>query len=496
MSKLIATRFAPSPTGDLHIGSLRTALFAYLFARKNKGEFLLRIEDTDQARYQEGSVAIIFEALKWVGINYDNEDNIIFQSRRTAIYQKYADELIKKGHAYYCFCSAERLVKMRAEQTAKKMAPKYDRQCLQLSAEAIQRKLAAAEAHVIRMRIPAGETVFKDLICGQVKFNHNEIDDQILIKSDGFPTYHLANVVDDHETKITHVIRAEEWLPSTPKHIILYHAFGWPVPEFAHLSLILAPDKAKLSKRHGATSVLEFKKLGYLPEALVNYIALLGWNPGTEQEIFSFKELEEEFDFSKVHQAGAVFDREKLDWLNGHYIRQKNLDELTELCLPYLNPLLPESKSASGRLDEWTPTNVGGRGGGRYDYLKSIVGLEQERLKKLSEIGERTKYFFVKPEYQPELLIWKKSDAKTIKERLEFLKDYLSQIPGENWTRETVGEALVEKIKHKGYTNGEVLWPMRVALSGLDKSPSPFEIAEVLGKKETLARIKEAVNKL
>ena len=216
MSKTIKTRFAPSPTGDLHIGSLRTALFAYLFARKNKGEFLLRIEDTDQTRYKEGSVEIIFEALKWAGINYDNQDNVIFQSRRTAIYQKYANELVEKGHAYYCFCSVERLAKMRAEQTVKKMAPKYDRQCLKLSAEEIQKKLAAAEPHVIRMKIPAGETVFKDLICGQVKFNHNEIDDQILIKSDGFPTYHLAHVVDDHETKITNVIRAEEWLPSTP----------------------------------------------------------------------------------------------------------------------------------------------------------------------------------------------------------------------------------------------------------------------------------------
>ena len=483
MSKTIKTRFAPSPTGDLHIGSLRTALFAYLFARKNKGEFLLRIEDTDQTRYKEGSVEIIFEALKWAGINYDNQDNVIFQSRRTAIYQKYADELIEKGRAYYCFCSIERLVKMRAEQTAKKMAPKYDRKCLQLSAEEIQKKLAAAEAHVIRMKIPAGETVFKDLICGQVKFNHNEIDDQILIKSDGFPTYHLANVVDDHETEITDVIRAEEWLPSTPKHIILYHAFGWPVPEFAHLSLILAPDKSKLSKRHGATSVLEFKKLGYLPEALVNYIALLGWNPGTEQEIFSLKELEREFDLAQVNKAGAIFDIEKLNWLNGHYIRQMNLDELTNLCQPYLKNYLITDYGL--RITDY-----------KFDYLKSIVGLEQKRLKKLSEIGERTKYFFVKPEYQPELLVWKKSNAKTIKERLEFLKDYLPQIPDENWTRETIEQALIEEIKHKGYSNGEVLWPMRVVLSGIDKSPSPFEIAEVLGKKETLARIKEAVGKL
>ncbi len=484
MNTQIKTRFAPSPTGDLHIGGLRTALFEYLFAKKNQGQFFLRIEDTDQTRYKEGSVEGIIESLKWAGLHYDGD--LVYQSKRTAIYQKYADQLVKAGHAYHCFCTADELATMRQEQTADgSTVTRYDRRCLNLTPEEVKAKLEANMPYVIRLKVPTGETEFTDLIRGKVKINNADIDDQILLKSDGFPTYHLANVIDDHEMGITHVIRAEEWLPSTPKHIILYQMFGWQQPEFAHLSMILAPDKTKLSKRHGATSVLEFKNLGYLPEAVVNYIALLGWNPGTEQEIFSLPELEKEFDLAKVNKAGAIFDLEKLNWMNGHYIRQKSLDELTEMCLPYFQQVYPDS--ALGSAEE------GSHGASSFEYLKSIVGLEQERLKKLSEIGERTKYFFARPKVDPKMLIWKKSTPEETQERLKFLVEFLATVPEANWTRNTLEEILIEEIKKRGYGNGDTLWPMRVALSGEEKSPSPFEIAEVLGKEETLERIKIAI---
>ena len=479
MKNTVKTRFAPSPTGDLHIGSLRTALFAYLFAKKNNGEFLLRIEDTDQTRYKEGSTETILEGLKWAGIKYDNKDNVIFQSKRTEIYKKFAAQLLGQGHAYYCFCSAERLEKMREEQTARKVAPKYDRHCLNLSKEEIEEKLKAGEPHVIRMKIPEGEIKFTDLIRGEVKFNYHEIDDQILMKSDGFPTYHLANVIDDHESEITHVIRAEEWLSSTPKHLILYKAFGWDAPEFAHLSMILAPDKSKLSKRHGATSVLEFKKLGYLPEALINYIALLGWNPGTEQEIFSLAELEKEFSLDKVQKAGAIFDINKLDWMNGEYIKKMDLDKLVDLCLPYFS-----ASSDTGHLTLDT------------NFVNKVVALEQPRLKKLSDLVESTKYFFETPEYEPELLKWKKADLKDAKEKLNFLIEKLSEIPNEDWNKNNLEAFIKELISIGKLETGNVLWPLRVALTGQEKSPSPFEVAEILGKEESLKRIKTAIDKL
>lgn len=479
MPKKIKTRFAPSPTGDLHIGGLRTALYNYLFAKKNKGEFVLRIEDTDQTRYQAGSVDVIFEGLKWAGIEYDNKKDIVFQSKRLKVYKKYAEQLVKDGHAYYCFCTPDRLEKMRTEQTAKKMAPKYDRQCLNLSKEEIEQKLKAGEPHVIRLKMPAGETKFTDLIRGEVKFNHQEIDDQVLIKSDGFPTYHLANVIDDHEMEITHVIRAEEWLSSTPKHLILYQMFGWAPPQFAHLSLILAPDKSKLSKRHGATSVMEFKKLGYLPAALINYIALLGWNPGTEQEIFSLKELEKEFSLDKVQKAGAIFDINKLDWMNGEYIRQMSLDELVDLCLPYIHENIKTLKHKNNK-----------------NYIKNIIALEQERLKKLSDITEATAYFFTEPQYEKELLRWRKSDLKDAKEKLEFLAKELESVPEKNWTQSALEEFIKELIASHKLETGNVLWPFRAALTGRDKSPSPFEVAEVLGKEESLKRIKKGSEKI
>ena len=489
--KEVKTRFAPSPTGDLHIGGLRTALYSYLFAKKNKGKFLLRIEDTDQARYQEGSVESILESLKWTGIKYDDE--VIYQSRRIKIYQKYAKDLIQKGSAYYCFCSQQTLDKMRQEQINRGVAAKYDRRCLKLSQGEVEEKLKKGEPHVIRMKIPPGKTKFHDLIRGDLEFENETLDDQVLLKSDGYPTYHLANVVDDHEMGITCVIRAEEWLPSTPKHLILYQMLNWQPPEFAHLPMVLAPDKSKLSKRHGATSVLEFKKLGYLPEALINYLALLGWNPDSDREFFTLKELENEFSLEKVQKAGAVFDIHKLDWMNGYYIRQLPLEKLTQLCIPYLQQCYPELVSeplhkSTGCQNKFGMTNV--------EYIKKVVALEQERMKKLSDIVELADYFFKEVNYDVNLLKWKGSDLATAKQRLKFLADQLPQIPEENWTRRSIEDLVKSLIKNHDLGTGKTLWPMRVALTGREKSPGPFEVAEVLGKDETLKRLKKAASSL
>ncbi|MBU4360699.1 glutamate--tRNA ligase [Patescibacteria group bacterium] len=487
MQKIIKTRFAPSPTGDLHIGGLRTALYSYLFAKKNNSEFLLRIEDTDQARYQEGSIDSILDGLEWAGIKPDNIDNIPYQSSKIEIYQKYAKQLVNEGKAYYCFCSEHTLAEMRQIQEQNKQAPKYDRRCLKLTQEEVEEKIKKGEPHVIRMKIPEGKTKFIDLIRGEIKFDLKEIDDQILLKSDGYPTYHLANVIDDYEMEITHIIRGEDWLPSTPKHIILYNYFNWGLPEFAHIPLILAPDKSKLSKRHGATGVLEFKKLGYLPEALINYIALLGWNPGSDKEIFTLEKLELEFSLEKVHKAGAIFDQEKLDWMNGYYIRQLSLENFSERCMPYLI----ESKlidSESPDVKSGSRLYVGKK------YIQAVVALEQERIKKLSEISKATEYFFKEIEYNKSLLKWKKSDLETAKQRLEFLYEELEKIPNENWTRNSLENLLIDLIKAKDLGVGDTLWPLRVALTGQQNSPGPFEVAEVLGKETSLERIKKGIN--
>ena len=473
----IKTRFAPSPTGDLHIGGLRTALYSYLFAKKHNGEFLLRIEDTDQARYQEGSIDSILDGLEWAGIKPDNLDNIPYHSSRIKIYKKYAEQLVKEKKAYYCFCAQETLAEMRKNQEQNKQAPKYDRKCLKLSQEEIEKKLKTGTPHVIRMKIPENKTKFTDLIRGQVEFDHNEIDDQVLLKSDGYPTYHLASVVDDHEMEITHIIRGEDWLPSTPKHIILYNHFNWDLPQFAHIPLILAADKSKLSKRQGASGVLEFKKLGYLPQALINFLALLGWNPGTNEEIFTLEKLIYKFDLKKVHKAGAIFDKEKLDWMNGHYIRELSLKKLTEFCLPYLiEANLVDSESYNEK------------------YIQQIISLERERIKKLSEIPQVTQYFFKEIKYDKNLLKWKKSDLETAKSRLEFLYSELEKIPEKNWTRGALEQFIKDLINAHNLGTGDTLWPLRIALTGQQNSPGPFEIAEVLGKEKSLERIKKAIN--
>ena len=497
-SKIIKTRFAPSPTGMMHVGNFRTALYSYLWARKNNGRFIIRIEDTDKQRQVKDAEQAIFRVLKWAGLEHDEGPDIggpygpYRQSERLTIYQKYIQQLLNSGQAYYCFCSAQRLEKMRLGQQARGEPVFYDRHCLKLNQSEIQAKLKRGEAYVIRQKIDInGQTKFKDLIRGDIVISNNILDDSVLIKSDGYPTYNFANVIDDHLMQITHIIRGEEYINSTPKYIQLYKAFGWQIPEHAHLSLILNKQRAKLSKRDGDVSVEEYISQGYLPETIINFVAFLGWNPGGQQELFSLAELVKQFDFSKVNKSGAIFDKVKLDWMNGHYIRGKTLNKLTELCLPYLQQAGYVDEKLSIKNYELSSRLPGGFG-----YIKAVVGLEQDRLKKLSEISQLTKYFFSSPEYEPNLLIWKKADQQTTKKRLEFLIDYLSDVPDENWTRSALEQALIEQIKEKCYNNGEVLWPMRVALSGSEKSPSPFELAEVLGKKEAIYRLKQAVDRI
>ncbi len=500
-TKKIRVRLAPSPTGYIHIGTLRTALFDYLLAKKMGGDFVLRIEDTDQNRFMEGSIDNMLKVFKDMHIQFDegyylDDENKIqekgnygpyLQSKRLDIYHKYAEQLISKGGAYYCFCSSERLDEVHKEQVALKKPPMYDRRCRSLTAEEIKTKFeelkAVGKIPVVRQAMPLdGQTVIHDLIYGDMVYENKLLDDQILLKSDGFPTYHLAVVIDDHLMEISHVIRGEEWVPSTPKHILLYKAFGWEPTLFAHLPLILNADKSKLSKRQGDVAVDDFLKKGYLKDALLNFIAFLGWNPKTEQEIFSIDQLIAEFDLSKVNKAGAVFDINKLDWINGLYIRGMEAGEL-------VNALVPYWREAGIETEKYSP-----------EYLQAIAMLERDRLKKLSEIGERTKYFFQTPEYDAAILVWKKSDAADAKTKLTVLAEFFSKLEDPQLAKEALEEKIKQLIAENNFDNGSVLWPLRVALTGMEKSPGPFEVASTLmlgpGKDEIISRLQVAASKL
>ncbi|OGY50986.1 MAG: glutamate--tRNA ligase [Candidatus Buchananbacteria bacterium RIFCSPHIGHO2_02_FULL_56_16] len=475
MPKKIVTRFSPSPTGFLHVGGLRTALYNYLFAQRNKGQFLLRIEDTDQSRRVEGAVENIIETLEAFGLKPDNKKPVV-QSERLKTYRQYAEQLIKDGQAYYCFCTPQRLEQLRQGQQTKKLPPRYDGRCRDYSSDEVEKNLATNQPRVIRFKTPkTGQTTFADAVRGAVSFDHQTLDDQIILKSDGYPTYHLASVIDDHEMDISHVIRGEEWLPSTPKHLLLYAAFGWPPPQYAHLPLLLNPDRSKLSKRQGDVAVEDYLKKGYLPEALLNFILLLGWNPGTEQEIFSLKEMVQVFKLEQVNKAGAVFDTKKLDWLNGHYIRQKSPAELTSLCQPYFT-------AAGITADK--------------KFLEKVVATEQQRIRTLAEIVEATRFFFEQPKYEAELLIWKRMTGREAMANLKRLADELQTIEEKKWTADYLEQHIQAFIQASGARVGEMLWPMRAALSGRPASPGPFEIAGVLGKKETLKRIEHAMQLL
>jgi len=490
---MIRTRFAPSPTGYVHIGSLKMALTDYLLTKQKGGQFILRVEDTDQGRLVEGAVENLLRTLDWAGINpdegvkFDANNKVVqvgdkgpyIQSERLDIYHKYIDELIEKGQAYYCFCSKERLDEVRKIQELNKQATGYDGHCRNINLEEAKKRIETGEKAVVRMKMPKeGATKFTDLIRGEVSFENKLIDDQVILKSDGFPTYHLAVVVDDHLMEITHVIRGEEWLSSTPKHIELYKMFGWQPPLFAHLPLLLNPDKSKLSKRQGDVAVEDYIKKGYLPEAVLNFVAFLGWNPGDEREIFSLEELVKEFSLEKVSKAGAVFNLEKLDWYNREYMKKMDNAELANRC----SALFEEKYSVNSS---------------QYSVdLAKIVGLEKERATTLVELVDNVKFVFEMGDYDKELLVWKKSTAEDAKNKLTELSDLLNTFSDQDWNKAILEKKIGEWIQEKGYGMGDVLWPMRVALSGQKNSPGPYEIADVLGKEECLLRIKLAITKI
>ncbi|MBI4128702.1 MAG: glutamate--tRNA ligase [Parcubacteria group bacterium] len=487
----VRVRFAPSPTGFLHIGGLRTALYNFLYAKRHGGKFILRIEDTDQTRVVPGGLQNILNTLQWAGLTWDEGPYI--QSERFELYKKHAAHLVEKGSAYHCFCSSERLEEMRTQQMAAKQPPMYDGTCRELARDTREEMLQKGTAHVIRLKVPRdGETVIHDIIHGEVRFENKLIDDAVLIKSDGFPTYHLANVVDDHLMEITHVIRGDEWLPSTPKHVLLYAACGWHEPAFAHLPLLLNSDRSKLSKRTGDVAVEEYIAKGYLPEALINFVALLGWNPRADQEIYTVQELTDAFALERVNKAGAVVNFEKLRWLNSEYIRSIDLAALTELLVPWM-------KNA-GLIEEVKPGQFVAPGLGEgvsLEYLRGVVSLARDRLALFGEIKELVEYFFVRaPAYDGSLLRWKKMTGDDVRARLTRTASLFTDLSEEEWTTEKLETAIKGAITAEKLGVGETLWPLRVALTGREASPGPFEVAAVLGRARTLERITQATEKI
>lgn len=475
-------RFAPSPTGYLHVGGLRTALYNFLFAKNNGGKFILRIEDTDRNRYVEGAVENLINALKWCGLDYDEgpekdgEFRPYMQSERLDIYKKYADELIEKGKAYYAFDTPERLAQLKEEQTARKEQSKYDKLALKLSKEEVEEKLRAGEPYVIRLNVTPGQRVIvDDVIRGRVEFNTDIVDDQILIKSDGYPTYHMANVVDDHLMKITHVIRGEEWLSSTPKHVLLYEFLGWEIPVFAHLPLLLNPDKSKLSKRQGDVAVEDYRAKGYLKEALVNFVALLGWNAGDDKEFYNYEELINKFSLDRVNKSGAVFNVEKLDWLNGEHIRSKTSNEL----LPLFKEELAKSKyKEQNYFDE---------------HLLKIIDAMKERIIFVHELIEKSPYFFERPDSYEEKAVQKRWKSETPVELLKLLNAFENL---QTSAKEDFENALHKTAEELGVGNGKLIHPLRLAVSGTSTGPGMFDLLTILGKDEVIERIKIALEKI
>jgi glutamyl-tRNA synthetase len=480
----VRTRFAPAPTGFLHIGSVRTALFNYLFAKKNQGVFILRIEDTDKKRYSLKFEKDILKHLKWLGIEWD--EGPYKQSERIEIYKKYLEKLLNENKAYYCFCSQEELDAQRQYQMSIGEAPRYFGKCANLTKEIIENYLTQGKPSIIRLRTISKKISFNDLIRGEIEFDTSLIGDFVIAKNLSSPLYNFVVVIDDFEMKISHVIRAEEHISNTPKQILLQEALDFSRPIYAHLPLILSPDRAKLSKRHGATSIAEYKEQGYLPEALINFIALLGWNPGTEKEIYSILSLIQDFSLKKVQKGGAVFNIKRLDYLNGFYIRQTSIEKLTKLCIPYLVKTNLVTKIGDSLKIQETEKEIS------LEKLEKIISIYQERLKKLSEISELTDFFFKdKLNYNKNLLRWREMSDREIKKSLLTLEKLLINLKLD-WTKENLEKILLqeaEKIRDKG----KLLWPLRVALTGKEASASPFEIVEILGKEKTVKRVKEAV---
>ncbi len=471
----VRTRFAPSPTGYLHVGGLRTALYAYLFAKQNNGTFILRIEDTDQSRKVEGATEKLIEALQWAGVDFDEGPGKdgghgpYIQSERLKIYHEYAERLLNEGKAYHCFCTAERLEQLRTSG-----GTMYDRHCRNIPFDDAKRRAQAGEPNVIRMKIPDdGELKFHDEVRGDVTFAYNTIDDQVLVKTDGFPTYHLAVVVDDHTMEITHVIRGEEWLPSSPKHILLYQYFGWTIPKFAHLPLLLNADKSKLSKRQGDVAVEDYRAKGYLKEALVNFVAFLGWNPGDEREIFSLNELVKEFSVERVGKAGAVFNLEKLNWLNQQHIKLQSNEKL----LPLVKDILSEKG--------WNSFSD--------DYLLHVIGLMKERVVVIPDFINTCGYFYEDPVSYDEASRIKNWKPESVTHIVQLAEKFRSLPLFDAVSIETALRTTAEEFKVGA---GKLIHPLRLALSGVANGPSLFHMAEVLGKETVLRRIDKSIEVL
>lgn len=482
----IRLRFAPSPTGYLHIGGLRTALYNYLFSQHNGGKFILRIEDTDQTRLVEDAIENLIHSLEWAGIKYDEgvfiEDNKIvqrgdygpyIQSERLDIYKKYVDQLVESGHAYNCFCTKDRLETLRDEQKTKGLVPKYDGLCRSITKEEADKRIANGEEHVVRLKLPMDKDIkFHDLVRGNITINTDDIDDQVLLKSDGYPTYHMAVVVDDYLMKITHIVRGEEWLPSTPKHVYLYEVFGWDQPVYVHLPTVLNNERKKLSKRHGDVSVDDFRDKGYLPEGLINYLALVGWSPEDNEEIFSMEDLIEKFTFERVSKTGGIFDKDKLDWVNGHYIRNASVEEITDMAIPYL-------KEASLIDDEFVANN--------FEWLKLLTDCVKESLSTIKEVVEKVEFIF-----NNNVSITEEDALETLK--TEGIESVLSAIKEELNNVETIDleyakgfMKIIQKIS--GVKGKNLFMPTRAVLTGSIHGPDLVSILCLLGKQNILQRI-------
>lgn len=479
--KEVRTRFAPSPTGYMHIGNLRTALYAFLYARAKGGKFILRIEDTDQNRYVEGATEVIYNTLKTAGMDHDEgpdkggDYGPYIQSERKGMYKEYAEQLVKNGSAYYCFCGKnEQNDDPDAVQTG------YDRHCRNLSPEEVKANLDAGKPYVIRQRIPLeGSTGWNDLVYGEITVENETLDDQILLKSDGMPTYNFANVVDDHLMGITHIIRGSEYLSSNPKYLLLYKAFGWDAPEYIHLPLICGRSEdgtiSKLSKRHGAVSFQALVEEGYLPSSIINYIALLGWNPGTEQEIFTMEELEKQFSTEGIHKNPAVFDYKKLDWVNGEHVKLLDPEYFKKAAFPY-------SKIEGTKLES------------KWDFLAGIL---QSRIQKYSQIPEMISFLFEIPEYDAELFLHKKNKS-TFESSSAYIKMALETIDSiSDWSLDNLNDTFMSLAAAKEIKIGHLMWPIRIAVSGLAVTPgSAPEIMYLIGREETLKRLQDALSKL
>ena len=479
----IRTRYAPSPTGKMHVGNLRTALYEFLIAKHEGGDFMLRIEDTDQERFVEGAIEIINRTLEKTGLIHDegpdkdcgNGPYVQSERVKTGIYMKYAKMLVEKGEAYYCFCDKERLATLKTEVVEGKEICMYDKHCLGLSKEEVEANLAAGKPFVIRQNIPnEGTTTFVDELYGEITVDNSELDDMILIKSDGFPTYNFANVVDDHTMNITHVVRGNEYISSSPKYQRLYDAFGWKSPIYIHLPLITDENHKKLAKRSGHSSFEDLIDQGFVSEAIVNYIALLGWSPEDNREIFSLEELIKEFDYHRISKSPAVFDIVKLRWLNGEYIKAMDFDQFYEMAKPYLKQVLKKD----------------------FD-LKKIANMVKTRIEVFPDIPALIDFFEELPEYDPEMYTHKKMKTNA-ESSLQVLKDVLPILEAqEDYSNDGLYATLCKYVEEKGYKNGFVMWPIRTAVSGKQMTPAgATEIMEIIGKEETLKRIQKGIELL